>query len=159
MTPISPAGDRDARGFTLLELLVVLVILGAMAALVPPMLSRSADQAALKRAVATLASELRIARSEAILRAEPRGVVIDPAARSFGPVEAPSRNQIAAGIAIQVTAAAIAADRDGRPGIRFLPDGRSTGGTIRLGDQRRSYEVEVNWLTGRVRVDEASDGA
>jgi general secretion pathway protein H len=163
MTPTSPAGeaphDRASRGFTLLELLVVLVILGAMAALVPPLLSHGAATASLKRTVATLASELRQARSDAILRNDPQGVVIDPVGRTFGPAEAPLRNRIADGIAVDVTVADIAADRDGRPGIRFLPDGRSTGGTIRLAGQGRSYEVQVNWLTGRVRIAEAGDGA
>ncbi|MGK9235086.1 GspH/FimT family protein [Inquilinus limosus] len=162
MTPTSPAGDRarrrDCRGFTLLELLVVLVVLATAAALVPPILARGSAQASLKRTVATLASELRQARSDAILRDGPQGVVIDPIGRSFGPLGAPLRHRIGDGIAVDVTSAAIAADRDGRPGIRFLPDGRSTGGTVRLAGQGRTYRVEVNWLTGRVRVQEADDG-
>lgn len=161
MTPTSPAGDRPrgqgSRGFTLLELLVVLVVLGVVAALVPPMLARGSGQAQLKRTVATLASELRQARSDAILRDGPQGVVIDPVGRSFGPVAAPLRHRIADGIVVDVTSARIAADRNGRPGIRFLPDGRSTGGTIRLAGQGRAYRVEVNWLTGRVRIVEAGD--
>ena len=130
-----------------------------MAVLAVPMLSRTAGQARLKSTVATLASELRQARSDAILRAEVRGVVIDPKTRTFGPVGTPDRNRIADGIAVAIETADIAADANGRPGIRFLPDGRSTGGTIRLGDRDRVFEIEVNWLTGRVRVAEPGDGS
>ncbi len=35
-------------------------------------------------------------------------------------------------------------------GIRFYPNGSSTGGTIDLKMEGRAYEIRVNWLTGRV---------
>ena len=36
--------------------------------------------------------------------------------------------------------------------IRFFPDGSSTGGRVTLMVGERSYAVDVDWLTGRVRV-------
>jgi hypothetical protein len=40
--------------------------------------------------------------------------------------------------------------------IRFLPNGASTGGRIRLETGRQAYEVRVNWLSGRVVVERVS---
>jgi general secretion pathway protein H len=40
-------------------------------------------------------------------------------------------------------------------GIRFNPDGSSTGGRVSIGDGRRSIAVGVDWLTGRVSVADA----
>ena len=36
--------------------------------------------------------------------------------------------------------------------IRFYPDGGSNGGRITLGSGDRKFEVDVDWLTGRVAI-------
>jgi general secretion pathway protein H len=36
--------------------------------------------------------------------------------------------------------------------IRFFPDGGSTGGRITLAAGERKYDVDVDWLTGRVTI-------
>ena len=36
--------------------------------------------------------------------------------------------------------------------IRFFPDGSSTGGRVTLTSDERLYHVDVDWLTGQVRV-------
>jgi general secretion pathway protein H len=41
---------------------------------------------------------------------------------------------------------------EGSGGIRFLPDGRSSGGVLTLTRREFSYRVSVNWLTAGVRV-------
>jgi general secretion pathway protein H len=41
-------------------------------------------------------------------------------------------------------------------GIRFFPNGASTGGKVRLETGRQAYEVRINWLTGRIVVERAS---
>ena len=42
---------------------------------------------------------------------------------------------------------------DARTGsIRFFPDGGSNGGRITLAAGERKFEVDVDWLTGRVAI-------
>jgi general secretion pathway protein H len=41
-----------------------------------------------------------------------------------------------------------------RGSIRFYPDGSSTGGRITVASGERKYLVDVDWLTGRVSIDE-----
>ena len=41
---------------------------------------------------------------------------------------------------------------DTRGGIRFYPDGSSTGGRITVASGERKYLVDVDWLTGRVSI-------
>ena len=40
-------------------------------------------------------------------------------------------------------------------GIRFFPDGGSTGGNVRLEANGRIYRVNVAWLTGEARLERA----
>ncbi|NCF80888.1 MAG: hypothetical protein GWP74_04680, partial [Proteobacteria bacterium] len=42
-----------------------------------------------------------------------------------------------------------------RGAIRFFPDGSSTGGRITLSTDTLRYLVNVDWLTGRVKVMES----
>ncbi len=43
---------------------------------------------------------------------------------------------------------------DGSGRIRFYPDGTSTGGRVTVTDAGRDYNVRIDWLTGRVTVDD-----
>jgi general secretion pathway protein H len=36
--------------------------------------------------------------------------------------------------------------------VRFFPDGGSNGGRITLAAGDRKYDVDVDWLTGRVAI-------
>jgi general secretion pathway protein H len=36
--------------------------------------------------------------------------------------------------------------------IRFYPDGGSTGGRVTLSAGERKFDVDVDWLTGRVAI-------
>lgn len=37
-------------------------------------------------------------------------------------------------------------------GIRFFPDGSSTGGRVKLSNENSSYLVTIEWLTGSVEI-------
>lgn len=133
---------RHAGGFTLIEVLVVLVILGLMAELViarGPARSAGVDA---RSASNVLAGSLRVARSEAIVTDRPVLVAIDGAAGSVRVGTAPPRRLGAVLIP------------PAHP-IVFAPDGSSSGGRIGVAAGTIRYAVSVDWLTGRISVDPA----
>jgi len=142
-----------ASGFTLVEVLAVLVVLALVVGLAATQLGTRHGGAALEAAAHEIASRCRAARAAAIRQAESRAVVIDMGTRvvTAGADVPPFR--IAESIG--VTSETSAAERQGGKvaGIRFFPNGASTGGKVRLETERQAYEVRVNWLTGRVVVE------
>jgi len=75
---------RSDRGFTLLELLIVLGLIGILSAIAIPTLSESTNRNAVWTASEQIGSQIRQARLKAITRNTPFRVVFDcPAARQY----------------------------------------------------------------------------
>ena len=141
-------------GFTLIELIVVLVIMGLMLTLVVsrgPLFSRSLT---LRETAGELADGLRETRSYAI--GNDRSAMFDVNLRA-GTFQIPGQppHRLPPIFAVSVSSVAGEVRPDGMAGIRFDPDGSSTGGHITIKDNRREVEVGVDWLTGRVHVVDA----
>jgi general secretion pathway protein H len=142
-------------GFTLLEMIVVLVILGLMAGLV---VSRGPSRSAgldLRAAATEITQTLRGARARAI--STDRTVVfrVNPAAHVFTIDAAPPR-RLPATIGVTVIALSGDVERDRTADISFAPDGSSSGGRIDLVSGARHMQIDVAWLTGRVTAGDAS---
>lgn len=115
-------------GFTLLEVLVVLVVLGlALAVAVPRGGRRAGEPEATARA---LAAELERARGRAIdaARVEP----VDPAALA------------------RLLPAGLGLAQDGPAPLRFFPDGSASGAVLRLDADGRRASLVVEAPTGRI---------
>jgi general secretion pathway protein H len=143
-------------GFTLVEVLTVLVVLAIAAGLVVTRFAARHDTEVLQTAAYELASRCRAARSAAIRKGSEQTIVIDMANRlvTAGPNVPPLR--ISKGIDIVSETSATERHSRGAVGIRFFANGASTGGTVRLESGRHAYEVRVNWFTGRVVVERKS---
>nr|WP_294554073.1 GspH/FimT family pseudopilin [uncultured Rhodopila sp.] len=129
-------------GFTLIEILVVLAILGLALSIVAGFAPMGRSALDLAAATDTLTNTLRLARVQAITRQQPVLFTL------------PAGGQ---GYAVDGTARALPNDVNAsmdRAAIRFTPDGSSSGGTIRLTGGGRVRWLRVEWLTGRVSASE-----
>jgi general secretion pathway protein H len=143
---------RPALGFTLIEILVTLAILGFALVLFVGYKAPWSTTLDLKGAAAELAQQLRLARTEAIARDRPVEFALDLAHHAYRIGDGPA-HPLPASLAVRMLT--IVGEQRGPDGaIRFNPDGSSTGGRISLSDGGRRIAVGVDWLTGRVAVAE-----
>lgn len=134
-------------GFTLVEMLVVLTILGLAMAVVAPAINRGLG-GSLSEVARDLQIDLRKARGLAVTRQRSVLLWVDVERRTYG-LEGAKAQSIPAGLVIR-TKAATSETRGARTGIRFFADGSSTGGTLQLVQGSAVIALEVDWLTGQV---------
>jgi general secretion pathway protein H len=73
----SSSRQQAGRGFTMIELMIVLAIMSFVFALAGPMVTRGLSGLTLKTAAKKVAAALRYARSQAVNRAQPYSVIFD----------------------------------------------------------------------------------
>jgi len=139
---------KSSAGFTVIELLVVIAIIGILLAAV---VAARPKAVAMRVAVAarTLAETLRLARAQAMASNMETVVQIDPQTGQYG--QPRSMHTLPLGMRVVLTIAE--PERfGGSGGIRFYPNGQSSGGVIALMLESRSASIAVNWLTGEPRL-------
>jgi general secretion pathway protein H len=143
---------RRAVGLTLVELLVVLTLMAIIAAIALPILGPGVSNTDLKTAARTVAAGLRMARNDAVATRMDTRVVLDLEHRTFQ-IE---RDSVVHALPREMQMKLFTAQNDliseTTGAIRFFPDGGSNGGRITLAAGERKYEVDVDWLTGRVAI-------
>jgi general secretion pathway protein H len=146
----------NERGFTLLELLVVLAIIGVVLAFVPGFMLRGQPGLDVDVAARAIADALRQARSHAVLHNRDQLFALDVDEHLFrvGGQRAPVQIDKDIEITFQTARSEVMSETIGQ--IRFFPDGSATGGRIGLTLDGRHVEVVVDWLTGLVSVNHAT---
>jgi len=145
------------RGFTLVELLVVLAIGGLLLAVTPPLITAAMPGIELKAAARRTAGAMRLAREIAIAEGRDAAWVVDVENNSYQIDGSHRRGSLPGGLEVELVAAENEMQSDSVGAIRFFPDGSSTGGRVILKRGDAGYQVGVNWLTGRILVAEWQD--
>lgn len=142
---------RHSAGFTLLEMLAVIVLIGVTGAAIAVSVSQGLAAARVRAASRDVAAALRYTRLQAIVHAQSEVFELDTTGRSY---HAPGRpvHVLPQGMQLAVTAAAEDQKDNHTARIRFFPDGSSTGGRVTLRRGAREWHVNVAWLTGAVSV-------
>ena len=148
---ISPVG-RDSRGFSLLELILVLVVLGLASLVVLPSIDRSLRDQEVRRSALALGAAARDLRSRAVYNGIPQELVLNLPQNSYllargREVQLPSEVQIVG----------VEGGETLESGIRrflFFPNGSTFGGQIHVSDVHHavSYSIRLEPLTGKIEV-------
>jgi general secretion pathway protein H len=145
-------------GFTLLELMLVLAIAAAMVAVVPPLLSAALPGLQLKSAARQVAAGFRATRSQAVTHHIEAVFDVDMERKVITWTGAQRALELPSRLDLELTTARVELADENRGSIRFFPDGTSTGGRLSLRYGDRGYRVDVDWLTGRVTLNDLETG-
>jgi general secretion pathway protein H len=137
------------RGFTLIEMLVVLAIIGLMVAIVPPMMRSRGDLRATAHAIA---ADLRLLREEAIRR--DMTIIFVPLANGYAVRPSGQTTLLPAGLTLDFTPPPSRLLPDTRDLIAFFPDGTATGGVLSVSRSGSVARVLIRGLDGRVRLND-----
>jgi general secretion pathway protein H len=122
--------SRRQAGFTLLEMIVTIAVMGLTLALLASAMKPRSHRLEMESAARDVAEAMRRARGQAIAEGVP---------------VAPTMPHLPAWLAVVMQAP--------RGGIVFAPDGSSSGGAVLLAGAGERVAVTVDWLTGRVAID------
>ncbi|AQT95395.1 GspH/FimT family pseudopilin [Pseudomonas azotoformans] len=133
------------RGFTLLEMLVVILLISLAASLLGLGVRQGLQAAKERRAVGQMVEALRTTRAGAIVSGQAARTTFDLRERTF---QAPGRALQRWPAQLRVTLHT--AEQVG-PAVEFYPDGSSTGGNLLVVNGTRRWRIDIGWLTGSVQ--------
>jgi general secretion pathway protein H len=148
--------QRPAVGFTLVEMIVVLVIVSLVLAMVGTSISRNISGAEMRTAARKMAASMRYTRTQAILTKTEQVFLLDTEARTYKAGEKDTE-ELPEGMNVELNTARSELTSESAGGIRFYPDGASTGGSVRLEANGRIYKVNVAWLTGEASLERSEE--
>lgn len=139
----------QARGFTLIELMVVFAILAMIFGVIPLAFDKMREAAHYRNTVRTVLSDMRSARQQSLAGRVDARFVMDLQKKTYG-IEGGAVREIPESVQVKVTVAGREM-QSGRASIRFLPEGGATGGTVEvLRSDTVGVRLRVDWLSGRV---------
>lgn len=151
----------DERGFTLLELIVVVVIMGLAVGLAVPSVRSGWQQAAVRRSVRQFIGSVRGVSSRAIRTRKPSTLAVWPEQKLFGPNGGDSRFTLPDFAEFgDIEGGRVQVDENGNDRILydFSPSGSADGGRIELRYETRagiqSYILTINALLGTISIKE-----
>ncbi|MBT3183534.1 MAG: prepilin-type N-terminal cleavage/methylation domain-containing protein [Nitrospina sp.] len=155
------------NGFTLLEMVLVLLLMGLFAGLTLPFVVSTLDRIKLQSEVRQISSAIQFTRSEAISRKTLFTFNVDIEKNQYW-LAIPKQEEVTQSKPIDETVQVIDYQRadetltEGTFEILFYPRGNSSGGTIRFKstddkDEENIYAVTIDPITGKPRISQLEE--
>ncbi len=142
------------KGFTLIELLLVIVIISLAAAVAIPNVGSGWQTTTLNSATRDVMSALRYARGHALSHHKETVFLFDLDKNQYELTDKKQPFKLNKEIEVTLDIAESEMVAEKRGGIRFFADGSATGGRITLELSENKRQLDINWLTGHVQLEE-----
>lgn len=154
MMPTSAAIEqprrRDRRGgFTLMEVVLALTIMGMLATLAVPFVRADLGTAALQARANEIANLMRRDRNLALFHNRRSAVIVDTEAKLVRSRLLDQSVAMPAGVTLRLTG-------DAGGSVVFEADGRASGARLILSNRHAAVAIDVNPLTAAIRVSEVA---
>jgi general secretion pathway protein H len=145
---------RARRGFTLIEMTVVLVIIAIGITLAVPLIEGGFDSREVRRAARQIAATMVHCRVEAVSKSAPQELIINPARNTIATSDWGRWAQLTERAVIERVAGG-ADVGDGARQILFFPNGSTSGADVVVASRRdrtNRIRITLDPLIGRVDV-------
>lgn len=152
---MSYSPNNKQAGFTLIEVIVVMVMIAVLAGMVATGMTDSLRKAKIRSVSKNLVSAMRYTRGQAVVKHEQKTISFNVEDKTY---QAPRKKVVHIPDEIEInvyTADSEVAD-ESEGSIRFFSDGSSTGGWVKLTHNNKIWKINVNWLTGEIAMIEGS---
>jgi len=158
----APLSFASCCGFTLLELLVVLLVIGIAAGITGIIIGKQSSGVEIKKVSREIAATLRVARSRAVSEKKAYYFALNNKSRTYGlydyriNVNKKLQNlKLTEGLPKDIWLVNYNDIAEDLFQIEFTPYGSSSGGMVEIRDDSRKYTITINRLTGRVSIEKA----
>lgn len=142
---------RSNDGFTLLELMIVLFLIGLIAVVSMPFFAQSLSSGRFNETARQLSATIRHARALSQIKNETQVFYIDLDSGNYG-IEGHGSSEIPKDINIKVIDPAAGEIYKGRHDITFSAFGGSWAGTIVLWNNKKKISIETDPVVGAVAI-------
>jgi len=151
-TTVTLIAGKDNRGFSLFEMVLVLLVMGISMAIVVPNIGRRLQEREVRSSALSLAALARDLRSRALLDGIAQQLVVSMPHNTY---LVPRKREIHLPDDVRIASidGGEVVERDTKR-FYFFPNGSSIGGEIVIADSANSisYSVRMEPLTGRIEV-------
>lgn len=145
--------NQPQKGFTLLELMVVLFIMVLGFSVVGINLSSGNNATKHQQAARDIVSALRYARGMALMTHQETTVNFNLEDNNYTVNHRDKIYTLPDSMKVTVTTTQSQLTGQNQGSIRFFADGSSTGGRVSLKQGDAVWQIDINWLTGQVDVE------
>lgn len=147
---------KGQRGFSLFELMVVMMLVVLLFTVAGVSVSRSIGGAELRNTAREITAAMRHTRGQAVIQRQEQVFLVDADKKTW---QAAGRDPQTLPDELDITLITARQELtgDNAGGIRFYPDGASTGGRVVLSSDGREWHITVGWLTGEISRERASE--
>jgi len=144
--------DSGQTGFSLLEMVCMIALIAILAAVLLPIAPRHTSRPRLQAYAIETATLLKADRNAAIRAGADVSTLVDARSRAVRSGVTSRVVRIPDDVRFEALLPETCGKHAALSTISFFADGMSCGGTITLTGLDTTYEIRVNWLTGRIEI-------